>query len=81
MAQLKIIKANHNNIAVIPYLKHVRYLELMNNPIKLLTTHLALSKLQHINFDWIPYLMNTMFAGGNAHSVSQTIIYELCDLI
>lgn len=68
MQYLKILKANHNKITIIPYLKYIRYLELFYNPIILLSTRLRDSKLEYMGFDWIGYLVNNIYVANGSNN-------------
>ena len=56
MNSLKILKATHNRILVIPFLRNIRHLELDFNPIKLITTQFKKTNIQYLSFDWIFFL-------------------------
>ena len=83
MECLRVIRANNNQIVILPHLPLIRHLELNKNPIKLITTKLAQTRLQRLSFDWLPFLIVNHPTMENHDNMSndQFIVYELCDII
>jgi hypothetical protein len=76
MTSLRIIRANNNQINTIPFLKHIRHLELAHNPIQRITSKLAQTRIQFLKFDWVPFLISCKL-----ESTSEETVYALCDII